>query len=61
MNLLKRLKNLWELSRFDITEFDNKPVITQIEDKLVVAHTEKSHMAQIIKLREDPVEEALKQ
>lgn len=47
--LQRRIKNLWELSNFKITEFDNKLVITKKEDQLVVDFPEKPRMAQIIK------------
>lgn len=60
MKLTQRLKNLWELSNFKITEFDNKLVITKKDDgKLTVAFPEKPKMAQIIR-RTDPIKEALK-
>lgn len=61
MKIFKRIKNLWELSRFQITEFDNKLVITKKEDgKLVVAFPEKTRQARIIK-RSDPIASALKE
>ena len=56
MNIFTRLKNLWQLSNFKITEFDNKLVITKEKDKLVVAYPEKPKMAQIIRMR-DPIKE----
>lgn len=56
-NIFKRLKNLWELSNFVITEFDNKSVITKENEKLVV--TEKPRLAQIIKMS-SPVEDFMK-
>ncbi len=59
MKILQRLRNLWQLSNFKITEFDNKLVITKKEDKLVVAFEEKPKPAQIIKMRNN-VEEILK-
>ncbi len=43
----RRIKNLWGLSNFEITEFDNKLVITKQEDKLVFARPKQ---AEIIKL-----------
>lgn len=48
MNLLLRVKNLWQLSRFKITEFDNKLVISKDEEtgELIVA---KPKLAQVIK------------
>lgn len=51
MNLIKRIKNLWQLSNFEITEFDNKLVISKKEDKLVVAFEDKPKMAQIVRMK----------
>lgn len=50
MSFIKRLQNLWLLSRFNITEFDNRLVITKDESgELVVARYNKPQKAQIIK------------
>lgn len=55
----RRVKNLWELSNFKITEFDNKLVVTKKDDnKLVVAFPETPRLAQVIK-RTDPIKEFL--
>lgn len=62
MTLLKRLRNLWLLSRFEITKFDNKLVITKQEEELFFARPkepEPSKMAQIIRINRDPVKEIL--
>ncbi len=54
MKLLQRLRNLWMLSRFKITEFDNKLVITKDErGELIVARYNKTTQAQIIKREPD--------
>lgn len=37
MSIWKRIKNLWELSHFEITKFDNNLVITRKDDELVFA------------------------
>lgn len=65
MRLLKRFKNLWQLSRFEITEFDNQLVITKRNDELVFARPEKTEKSRkeaiIIKLRpKDEIEQILK-
>lgn len=48
----QRLKNLWQLSRFKITEFDNQLVITKKNDELIFARPEKK-MAEIVELGEE--------
>ena len=52
--LLRRLKNLWELSNFKITEFDNQLVITRKAENLEYARPQ---MAQIIRKKVDVIEE----
>lgn len=37
MSIWKKLKNLWELSHFEITKFDNHLVITRRNEDLVIA------------------------
>jgi hypothetical protein len=65
MSIWKRIKTLWALSNFEITEFDNKLCITKQNDELVYArpveNTKTFQPAQIIKLRpKDEIEEILK-
>lgn len=71
MMLFKRLKNLWDLSRFSINRFDHELVITERDGKLTYARPENDpspmtenreprKMAQIIrKQTKDPVEEII--
>lgn len=57
----RRIRNLWALSNFKITEFDNKLVITKKDDKLIVELPEvPPKMAQIIRKR-DPIKEVLQE
>lgn len=53
MSILQRLRNLWQLSRFEITRFDQQLVITEKDNELVFARPE---MAQIIK-KQSPIDE----
>lgn len=52
---LERIKNLWQLSRFKITEFDNQLVITKRNGVLVFARPKdsSSKKATIIELPEE--------
>lgn len=52
--MIQRLKNLWALSRFKITEFDNKLVITKVGKDLVFARP-----ATIV--QDNPLQEELEQ
>jgi hypothetical protein len=57
MNLARRIKNLWRLSEYEVTqskeEFDNLPVGTKVSPIV-----KKPQMAQIIKVnRKDPIDE----
>lgn len=45
----QRIKNLWQLSRFKITEFDNKLVITARDEDGHLVVNEPKKMAVIIK------------
>ena len=49
MNIFRRLKNLWELSRFEITQFDHQLVIIEKEGKLTFA---RNNQATIVDLKE---------
>lgn len=53
---LQRLRNLWQLSRFKITEFDNKLVITERNGELVFARPQNSNKKATI-VEDDPLED----
>jgi hypothetical protein len=64
MFFFQRIKNLWALSRFKITEFDNKLLITKDEKgELIYARPVESKIskAQIIKRNRDEVGEFIKE
>lgn len=55
--MFHRLKNLWQLSNFKITEFDNKLVIAKVEDALIVTRPQDATV-EIIK-KQTPLEEII--
>lgn len=62
MNLIKRLKNLWKLSEWEIPEWNKKDFDVGTVITSLVKPPEKSKMAQIIKRKTiDEVEEILKE
>ena len=48
MTFFKRIRNLWELSNFSITEFDNKLVISRFNQKLTVHDYDTGERAEFI-------------
>jgi hypothetical protein len=56
MNLIRRFRNLWKLSEFEIPEIGEKPEV----GTLIGALWKKKEMASIIRLK-DPLDKIIKQ